>query len=291
MYTATKVYFCHQTWEMDSEIQLITQRNDYLDVVTKETPFHPVSHIWPDHPADRGVIRIQQSELNVIDCLVGAIELATGVLYVGQDIPVKRNAEGWCFVVVHRLEKSTASLQVGERVTLIVDQERQYGFSLGHSAGHIASLALNQVLADNYWRKVPDRVDGLGNYDFNSYAQQKSVVSTKACWDHYRLGKTLKKRGLNTKEVLIDLKQIELQVNALLDRWLSISTPVQMRLEGDNLTDSRFWECNIGDILVSMPCGGTHINDLAHLHPTRIKLQLIDDSNVEMFTYAINKPQ
>jgi alanyl-tRNA synthetase len=291
VYTATKVYFCHQTWEMDSEIQLIDRNNDYLDIVTKETPFHPVSHIWPDHPADSGILRIHQDELKVIDCQVGAIELSTGSLYVGQNIPVKRNTEGWCFVVVHRLQACAVSLKVGERVRLCVDQQRQHGFSLGHSAGHIASLALNQVLAEGYWRKVPDRVDGLGHYDFNRYAQQRSVVSTNKCWDHYRLGKTLKKRGLNTKEVITDLKQIESQVNALVDRWLSKSASIQMRLEGDELTDSRFWECTIGDVLVSMPCGGTHITDLTHLHPTRIELQLIDDSNVEMHTYAIRKPQ
>jgi alanyl-tRNA synthetase len=276
---------------MDSEIQLIARNNDSLDIVTKETPFHPVSHIWPDHPADCGILRIHQDELKVIDCQVGAIEMSTGSLYVGQNIPVKRNTEGWCFVVVHRLEESTVSLQVGERVRLAVDQQRQHGFSLGHSAGHIASLALNQVLTEKYWRKVPDRLDGLGSYDFNSYAQQKSVVSTQKCWDHYRLGKTLKKRGLNTKDVMTDIKQIELQVNALLEHWLSHSTPVQMRLEGETLIDSRFWECTIGDTLVSMPCGGTHINDLAQLHPMQIELQLIDDSNIEMHSYAIHKPQ
>lgn len=188
MFTATKVHYCHQTWQLDSSIQLIDQHTDYMDIVVENTPFHPVSHIWPDHPADRGYLIAADKRIEVMDCLVGAIELETQTLYVGSAIPVKRDSDGWVFVVVHRVTKDV-ELFVGQTISLEVDKAYQESLSRGHSAGHIASLALNKVLAASYWRKEADRKDGLGHYDFNSYAQEQSLVSPNNCFDRYRLGK------------------------------------------------------------------------------------------------------
>ncbi|NES63728.1 alanyl-tRNA editing protein, partial [Vibrio parahaemolyticus] len=49
--TATQTRFCHQTWQLGAQIQLVQNHNEVTYVVTDVTPFHPVSHIWPDHPA------------------------------------------------------------------------------------------------------------------------------------------------------------------------------------------------------------------------------------------------
>ncbi|GAL21622.1 hypothetical protein JCM19235_1444 [Vibrio maritimus] len=46
MITASKVHFCNQTWQLDSQIQLVNHHEEHCDVVVKDTPFHPVSHIW-----------------------------------------------------------------------------------------------------------------------------------------------------------------------------------------------------------------------------------------------------
>ena len=99
--TATKTRFCHQTWQLEAQIQLIQTMGDVTYVITDVTPFHPVSHIWPDHPADKGTLTIKGMKFEVVDCQVGAVELASGKLHVGTAIPVKRDAEGWVFVVVH----------------------------------------------------------------------------------------------------------------------------------------------------------------------------------------------
>lgn len=92
--TATKTRFCHQTWQLEAPVQLSHSTEEVTYVVTEETPFHPVSHIWPDHPADKGTLTIKGMSFEVVDCQVGAVELASGKLFVGTEIPVKRDAEG-----------------------------------------------------------------------------------------------------------------------------------------------------------------------------------------------------
>ena len=287
MITATKTFFCHDMTTLESVVQLQVEGQEYTDVVVESTPFHPVSHIWPDHPADRGWMTIDGNRMDVSDCLVGAIELATSALYVAEAIPVKRDTEGWVFVVVHRLSQRLALTQ-GQTVTLEIDADYQASLSRGHSAGHIASLALNKVLADKYWRKVADRIDGLGHYDFNSYAQEQSEVLPDRCVDLYRLGKTLKKRGLNTADVLSDIVEIESAVNTLLTHWLSQPSPIQMQLEGPYLTSSRFWHWNKCDALVVMPCGGTHVTSTSSISKTQIKLETIESTYIRMHTYVIH---
>ncbi|MFA0087296.1 alanyl-tRNA editing protein [Vibrio sp. 10N.261.51.F12] len=285
MITATKTYFCHELDSMETFVQLSVNHSTHTDIVVENTPFHPVSHIWPDHPADIGWVTIKGECYQVFDCLVGAVELATTTLYVGKEIPVKRDTEGWLFVVVHRV-KEKLELLSDQAISLKVDRDYQLSLSRGHSAGHIASLALNKVLANQYWRKVADRTDGLGHYDFNSYAQEKSEVFPERCVDLYRLGKTLKKRGLNTADVLADLVQIESEVNAVLQHWLAKPTSIRMRLEGPYLTSSRYWEWEMSDAVVVMPCGGTHVSSTAELSQVSIELQMIESTYIQMHTYV-----
>ncbi|MGL6025612.1 MAG: alanyl-tRNA editing protein, partial [Vibrio sp.] len=189
-YFATEVTFPQGITTLDSQIMLCQPHSAGGDVVTYRTPFHPVSHIWPDHPADRGLLIWQGEQYPLSQCLVGAIEQASGRLYVGEDIPVKRSESGWVFVVVHRLDVVSAALQVGDHVQLIVDAAYQASLSRGHSAGHLAYLALNKVLAQSYWRKDAERKDAHGYFDFNSYAQVSSYVTPDCSTDSYRLGKT-----------------------------------------------------------------------------------------------------
>ncbi|NOH98074.1 alanyl-tRNA editing protein [Vibrio sp. 99-70-13A1] len=280
----TKIKFCHNTWVLEAVVQLVEKNEGRIYIVTDETPFHPVSHIWPDHPADRGTIQFKNTLCPVEDCLVGAFEEATGLLFVGSDIPVKRNAEGWSFVVVHQLSEEASSPEVGDMIQLNVDQDYQMSLSRGHSAGHIAFLALNKILSESYWRKDADRKDALGSYDFNSYAQVTSFVTPDTCIDKYRLGKTLKKRGLNVADMLSNLKDIESNTNQLITKWLTTPAEVTMRLEGETLTDSRYWECLIDGDAVSIPCGGSHINSIKELQQVTVTLSIFDEQHIEMRT-------
>ncbi|MFV8411920.1 alanyl-tRNA editing protein [Vibrio owensii] len=282
--TATKTRFCHQTWQLEAHVQFVQSTSEATHVVTDVTPFHPVSHIWPDHPADKGTMTVNGKSFDVIDCQVGAVELASGELYVGQTIPVKRDTEGWAFVVVHILP-FTDTFGAGDIALLDVDKEYQLSLSRGHSAGHIAYLALNKVLAQNYWRKDADRKDPHGNYDFNSYAQETSFVTPDKSLDTYRLGKTLRKRGLNSADMLSDLKSIEQQVNVLLGDWLKRDVAITVDCHGEYLTDSRYWQCDLGEGEIAViPCGGTHASHLSDFGSIHVTLVEIDSQTIEMHT-------
>ncbi|MEL0609532.1 alanyl-tRNA editing protein [Vibrio echinoideorum] len=286
--TPTITQFCHQTWQLNAKVMYVENDTTKTYLITDTTPFHPVSHIWPDHPADQGFVNVGDVQYPVEDCLVGAIEQSTGKLHIAADIPVKRDTEGWAFVVVHQLPVLVSMINVNDEVLLSVDKEYQASLSRGHSAGHIAFLALNKVLAESYWRKDADRKDPLGSYDFNSYAQVTSFVTPDLCTDKYRLGKTLKKRGLNVADMLTNLDGIEADINQMIKGWFADSTPVAMRLEGEALTDSRYWEWQLdSDTLVSIPCGGTHIDNTSELGALSVKLTQLDDQHIEMLTHVI----
>ncbi|MFY2509506.1 alanyl-tRNA editing protein [Vibrio pectenicida] len=281
----TIISFCHDIWCLSSPVQMVESDSKYFYVITQTTPFHPVSHIWPDHPADRGTL----DEYPVIDCQVGAVELSSGQLFVGCDIPVRRDENGWAFVVVHCLEKGCVNLSVGQEVTLMVDKPYQQTLSRGNSAGHMASLALNKVLVElGYWRKDAERKDPHGYCDFNSYAQLTSLVGKDQCVDTYRLGKTLRKRGLNSAELFSTLNRVEEQVNIQLEQWLMLKTEVNIKCCGDSLTDSRYGQCDLGEgVIAEMPCGGTHVRSLQEFKEIRITLTQLDEQNIEMHTHVL----
>jgi len=285
LYTPTQVTFTQSVWHLSSEVQFVQQDHQYLYIVTARTPFHPVSHIWPDHPADKGIIAIGSDSFQVEDCLVGAISLEQNKLFVDKAIPVKRDEPGWVFVVVHCIRAEQNVVSPGQEITLSVDKDYQQQLSRGHSAGHLSYLALNKVLAAGYWRKDADRKDPHGYYDFNSYAQVTSFVTQDQCVDTYRLGKTLRKRGLNSADMLHNLSLIEQQVNLQLSDWLGLRSKIEIEREGDNLTDSRYWQCDLleGNVAV-IPCGGTHAMSLEEFSSIQIKLIQLDDQHIEMHT-------
>ncbi|OAN14298.1 metal-dependent hydrolase [Photobacterium jeanii] len=286
MIEPTKVLFPTQQTQATATVMLCQateQGGTWL--VTDQTPFHPVSHIWPDHPADQGQVEIAGNLHPVVACLVGAVELATQTLYVDQAIPVKRDTEGWAFVVVHQLEENVL-VAAGEPVTLTVDADHQQALSRGHSGGHLSSLALNKVLHHDFWRKVPSRVDELGYYDFHSYAQTESRVTPDRSTDTYRLGKTLRKRGLNSADMVAQLEAIAARINEQLELWRQSGTQVMMRIEGPALTDSRYWQCDLGEEagLIEIPCGGTHIRSLAEYARIAVRFELVSEQELVMVT-------
>jgi len=283
----TKVLFTQGLTQSLTQVQWVEQTDISTYVVTEKTPFHPVSHIWPDHPADKGFVVFEGKQYTVTDCVTGAFDIENNKLYKGSDIPVKRGEAGWHFVVVHELA-SNLILSEGDTVELHVDADYQAALSRGHSAGHLASYALNKVLEQGYWRKDASRKDVLNNRDFHSYAQVLSLVSENKSTDSYRLGKTLKKRGLNVAEMLADLTLIESKVNDVLATWLATKAPVVMTCEGDALTDSRFWCCDLGiGESITMPCGGSHVQSLAEYKAITIALTLKTEQDLEMITTAL----
>lgn len=286
--SATRVVFPDYQYQAQANVQLVeADGQGGLYVVTDVTPFHPVSHIWPDHPADRGILKWGGDSQPVVGCHVGAVELVTGQLFVGAAIPVKRFEPGWVFVVVHQLATDMA-LAAGVAVELVVDEIYQQALSRGHSGGHLSSLALNKVLHQGFWRKEASRKDELGHYDFHSYAQTESRVTEDCSTDTYRLGKTLRKRGMNTAEMLAALPDITEQVNQQLTAWCHEGFPVTLRKEGSALTDSRYWQCDLleGNV-VEIPCGGTHVRSLAEYASLTVSFDIRNEQELIMITRSV----
>ncbi|BCS49171.1 hypothetical protein JUNP479_1870 [Aeromonas jandaei] len=245
------------------------QPGDTTLLVTDLTPFHPQSHLWPDQPGDVGHARWEGGEAAIDPCRMGAIS-PDGELFVDTDIPVKRGAEGWRFVVVHPLA-SEHSLPVGSRVELQVDNAARHALSLGHSGCHLAALALNRTLTP-YWRKDVSERDALGQPDFDRLAIQSSRVEPCGSREQYRIGKSLRKKGVNSETLLADLAVIEEKVNRQLADWIAAGGEIRRSRAGEAIIDSRYWHCMLEGQEVTIPCGGTHVTSLAELGEVRVTL-------------------
>ncbi|WP_421259349.1 hypothetical protein [Aeromonas sp. 602826] len=250
------------------------QRGDTTLLVTDLTPFHPQSHLWPDQPGDVGHARWEGGEAAIGPCLMGAIS-PDGKLFVDTAIPVKRGAEGWRFVVVHPMTGDHA-LAVGSQVELQVDSAARHALSLGHSGCHLAALALNRVLTP-YWRKEVSERDALGQPDFDRLAIQSSRVEPCGSWEQYRIGKSLRKKGVNSEALLADLALIEEKVNQQLADWVASGADIRRSRAGEAIIDSRYWHCSLEGQEVTIPCGGTHVASLAELGEVKVELTQVEE--------------
>ncbi|MTD14553.1 metal-dependent hydrolase [Nakamurella sp. YIM 132087] len=231
---------------------------DRVAVVTDRTCFHPVDPGWPDQGADRGVLVSDGVPWPVLDCVIGAER--EGELFVGADVPVRRGAEGWTFVVVHLLAADREPPMVGAEVGLEVDETYRHALSAGHTACHLASLALNGALA-GFWRKEV-AVDGLGAPDFDRAAIVRSEIRPFGSEDVYRLGKSLRKSGFEAESAMLDLGAVQGAVNDTLRRWISGGGSVRVETEGPGFTARRTWVCELPEGTARILCGGTHLGDL-----------------------------
>lgn len=250
------------------------QRGDTTLLVTDLTPFHPQSHLWPDQPGDVGHARWEGGEAAIGPCRMGAIS-PDGELFVDTAIPVKRGAEGWRFVVVHPLTGDHA-LAVGSQVELQVDSAARHALSLGHSGCHLAALALNRVLTP-YWRKEVSECDALGQPDFDRLAIQSSRVEPCGSREQYRIGKSLRKKGVNSEALLADLALIEEKVNQQLADWIAAGGEIRRSRAGEAIIDSRYWHCMLEGQEVTIPCGGTHVASLAELGEAKVQLTQVEE--------------
>lgn len=250
------------------------QRGDTTLLVTDLTPFHPQSHLWPDQPGDVGHARWEGGGAAIGPCRMGAIS-PDGELFVDTAIPVKRGAEGWRFVVVHPLTGDHA-LAVGSQVELQVDSAARHALSLGHSGCHLAALALNRVLTP-YWRKEVSERDALDQPDFDRLAIQSSRVEPCGSREQYRIGKSLRKKGVNSEALLADLALIEEKVNQQLADWIAAGGEIRRSCAGEAIIDSRYWHCMLEGQEVTIPCGGTHVASLAELGEVKVQLTQVEE--------------
>lgn len=255
-------------------------------VLLDRTSCHPVDAGWPDQGPDRAVLRragVSSPEAPLADCIVGATD--GSALYVGRDIPVAKGTEGWAFVVVHILSDDDAAalaLAEGDAVEVDVNAAYRHALSTGHTACHIASLALNRALADR-WRKVV-RTDGLGNPDFDAAANETSLIRENGSIDTYRLGKSLRKKGFTTDGLAESLESVQAALNEALAEWAATGAAVRVDRDGEGLTDRRSWVCELPGHTLRIPCGGTHLSSLGELAGIRSSLSVTDVDGTPVLT-------
>ena len=253
-------------------------------VTVDSTPFHPVDHTWPDQPGDSGVLRAGDATVAVSEALMAAVS-EDGSFAVGSEIPVKRGAEGWTWLVAHRLEGDAPDWLVpGVSVDLAVDETRRARLSRGHTACHLASLALDRVVAD-LWRKDPG-TDALGAPDFEGRANQSSRIHEDGAVDEYRLGKSLRRAGFDTETFAASLAAREAAINAQLAVWVASGAASRIVADGATIVDRRTWECDLAEGAARILCGGTHVSSLGAFTSISVSLDLADPQALVMTTTA-----
>ncbi|MCC3272148.1 metal-dependent hydrolase [Arthrobacter zhangbolii] len=239
-------------------------------VLTDSTPVHPVDAGWPDQGADRATLTTADgTEVPVEDCVVGATDGSS--LFLGRDIPVRKGTEGWVFTVVHVLPAGTVPAE-GSEVRFQVDNGYRAALSAGHTACHLASLALNKALAEAWKKDV--QADAAGNPNFDALAIETSTISEFGSRDLYRLGKSLRRKGFLPDALLASPEVVEEAVNRTLAGWVASGAAVRIERDSELLTGMRRWVCDLPDGTVSIPCGGTHSDSLARFSGIQVRLSL-----------------
>lgn len=282
---STIVSFAGGSVTGDGMVTRVDSLPDGAVIVLDATPFHPVDHTWPDQPGDSGVITAGEEHAAIAEAVMAAVS-DEGEFAVGAEIPVKRGAEGWTWLVGHRLTAEAPGWLVpGTAVTLSVDAVRRAGLSRGHTACHLASLALDLAVAD-LWRKDPG-TDALGTPDFEGRANQSSRIHDDGAVDEYRLGKSLRRAGFDTETFASTLAEREAQINAQLAAWVSSGASSRIETEGSTIVDHRRWHCELPEGEAVILCGGTHVASLSEFASISVALDLTDPQLLVMTTTAV----
>ncbi|MFC6237406.1 NUDIX domain-containing protein [Longivirga aurantiaca] len=241
------------------------QEDGRVAVVVDRTPFHPLDHSWPDQPGDTGLV----AGAHVVDSVMGAID-DEGALLLGDAVGVRRGDPSRTWVVAHLLGAGSVAPGAGDVVPLAVDPARRAAYSRGHSACHLAALALNEASA-RFWTKEPPRRDSRGFPFLDQIAIQVSRIEPDAAYDAYRCGKSLRKAGFDSASFLEALDDVAGEAHVLLDAWVATGAVSRLETDGDpTLSARRRWVCDVPGGPAVIPCGGTHVSDLSALGTVRV---------------------
>jgi alanyl-tRNA synthetase len=240
--------------------------NGRTAVLLDRTAFHPVDTAWPDQPADRGVLRSATGSWPILEGLTGGI--TDGRLALGAELPVRIGTPGWAFVVAHVIAGPPPA--VGETVDVAVDEAYRASLSAGHTACHLASLALDAALADAWSKAAP--TDALGSPAFDRLAIQSSRIGPDRSTDVYRIGKSLRRKGFRA-DALDDLGAAAERANAILADWVAAGGSVRVVREDPALSARRTWVCALPAGVAEIPCGGTHVAEVGELAGISVTLR------------------
>lgn len=263
-----------------------------VGVFTDRTPVHPLDPWWPDQPADRATLTVGEAVLTLQDAMLAAIDPDGSQVFLDR-APARRGAPGWSFVVCHVVAARPDQVRVGQPVQIQVDADYRHQLSRSHTACHLTALALNRVTAA-YWSKAVRR-DSLGAPNLDQLAVQRSRISTNGSVDEYRFGRTLRKAGLRTAELLSDLPKLQAATQHELDRFIASDADVHIRSHGHGAGDVREWVCKLPDTrrtcgvgahhslqgtvtrTAQIPCGGTHVRRLSEVGSPKVALLPAED--------------
>lgn len=239
-----------------------------LAVLLDRTPAHPVDTAWPDQPADRGTLRWgDRPAVALVDVVTGGIH--DGALFLGPDLPVRTGTEGWVFVVAHVIDSPAP--EIGAAVDVAVNAAHRRALSIGHTACHLASLALDEALRDAWTKDVPR--DALGHPAFDALAIETSAIEPYGSVDRYRIGKSLRRKGF-VPGALDDLDGLAERVNGVLRAWVSAGSAVAIERDHGGLSSRRRWVCELPGAHAAIACGGTHVTSLHELGDVGVSFTL-----------------
>ena len=259
-------------------------------VLLDRTAFHPVDPNWPDQPADRGrFVLAGGTAVDITDAQVGAVDGER--LYVGSEVPREARGAagegGWATVVVHLVPLETA-IREGDTVEVEVDAGYRAALSAGHTACHLASLALDRALAGAWTKPAP--ADSLGAPAFDQLAIESSQIVEHGARDAYRIGKSLRKKGF-PPTAFDDVAAVADAVNTQLAAWIDADAPVRVEAPGPGIGARRAWVCALPDGEARIPCGGTHVDRLGALGRVAVTFEVADAEGarrVVMTTTAVS---
>ncbi|MDR3355403.1 MAG: hypothetical protein LBO21_10210, partial [Synergistaceae bacterium] len=234
-------------------------------------------------PADKGFVENSLGRRYDLADAVFLGEGPDGVVYVDDDIPVKKDDPDWSFCVGHIIHGDRPNLDKGSPVILQVDNSYRFKLSRAHSASHVMSFALNKSLVPR-WRRGFPLVDDMGSPNFDAAAIEKSVISPLLSTDCYRLGRSLRRRGFTIEGLKDDIGFHEKEINRLIDEWLQNDSPVSIKSDGDHLTSDKYWSAVLGGVEVGMRCGGTHVSRLSEIGTIIVNLDIQDDETLIITT-------
>ena len=117
----------------------------------------------------------------------------------------------------------------------------------------------------------------MGAPNLDNAAVTRSEISPEASTDHYRLGKSLRKKGFDAAGFLADIPARTAAVNAALSGMLEDPAEVAITPARGPLGDRRLWSTRLNGADVSMPCGGTHLANLDELAEVTVALTATED--------------
>ncbi len=244
-------------------------------IVTENTPLHPIDHAWPDQPADKGTVDLGFTKFPILNVVTGAYDTQSGNIFWENNIKARKGQPDWYFLVGHVISVPQGydkNMFVDQKIILRADKNFRKKINASHTGCHLMSLALNKS-TKSFWKKEA-KVDSLGNPNLDQLTIQHSSIFEDQCIDHYRLGKSVRKSGLETNALLESIDSIQKSINSQLSEWVRTRTHIYIDAPSPFLDSMRWWHCVLDGHDVTIPCGGTHLTSLAELDSVEVRIEI-----------------